>query len=71
MIPIKNPLSQHRLQTHLFSTLNHLLQQIGLLPLNTLSDNVTLNPAIFLYDSNGKFLKEKKIFPSNQEILIF
>ena len=38
---------------------------------DTLSDNVTLNPAIFLYDSNGKFLKEKKIFPSNQETLIF
>lgn len=38
---------------------------------DALSDNVTLSPAIFLCDSNGKFLKDKKIFPSNQKILIF
>ena len=31
---------------------------------DTLPDNVTLNPAIFLCDSNGKLLNEKKIFPS-------
>ena len=38
---------------------------------DALSDNVTLSPAIFVCDSNGKFLKDKKIFPSNQKILIF
>ena len=38
---------------------------------DTLPDNVTLNPAIFLCDSNGKFLNEKKIFSSNQEIKCF
>lgn len=38
---------------------------------DALSDNVTLSPAIFLCDSNGKFLKDKKIFPSNQKVLIF
>ena len=38
---------------------------------DTLPDNVTLNPAIFFCDSKGKFLNEKKIFPSNQEIKSF
>ena len=38
---------------------------------DTLPDNVTLNPAIFLCDSNGKFLNKTKIFPSNQEIKCF
>lgn len=38
---------------------------------DTLPHNVTSNPAIFLCDSNGKFLNGKKIFPSAQEFKCF